>query len=441
MTRNCLLTLLVVVFATTAHAQPAPVRLSLADAVTRGLENSHRIAEAKAREEGAKAAATSAGLANKPIVGASASYTRTNHVEEFSFPRPDGTRLVVYPDIPDNVMSRVSFQWPIFTSGRTDALERAAEAEAQAAGADIETARADLRFEITRAYWAAVTAREAERVLEESQVRAEAQLKDARQRFDVGLIPPNEVSSLEAQRSRERAQLLEAANQRDAALVELRRLTGVDPEAVIELTDRVENSALTPKQYNVTGLMGDALDKRPELKALASRLSGAESRLRAAASGNKPTVNLLGGVDYANPNPRIFPRKGEWQPSWDVGVNVNWNFIDFGRTRAQMAEVSASIKAAHERIAETESIISADVRQRFLDMDSAMQVVRATDDAIKSATEARRVVSDRFSAGVATSTDVIVAQVALLETELARTRALANLRLAEARLERSLGGW
>ena len=43
-------------------------------------------------------------------------------------------------------------------------------------------------------------------------------------------------------------------------------------------------------------------------------------------------------------------------------------------------------------------------------------------------------------AGVATSTDVIVAQVALLETELARTRALANVRLAEARLERALGG-
>jgi outer membrane protein TolC len=40
---------------------------------------------------------------------------------------------------------------------------------------------------------------------------------------------------------------------------------------------------------------------------------------------------------------------------------------------------------------------------------------------------------------VATSTDVVVAQVALLETELARTRALAGVRLAEARLHRVLG--
>ena len=79
-----------------------------------------------------------------------------------------------------------------------------------------------------RAYWAAATAREAVRVLEESAARAEAQVTDAKQRFEVGLIPPNEVSSLEAQRSRERAQLIEARNLREGALIDLRRLIGVD---------------------------------------------------------------------------------------------------------------------------------------------------------------------------------------------------------------------
>ena len=437
MTRNCF-AILLLLSAAPAFAQPAPMRLSLADAVTRGLENSHRLAEARAREEGAKAAVTSAGLAKKPTIGASASYSRTNHVEEFSFPRPDGTRLVVYPDIPDNVISRVSFQWPIFTSGRTDALERAAAAEAQAAGADIETARADLRLEITRAYWAAVTAREAVRVLEESQVRAEAQLKDARQRFDVGLIPPNEVSSLEAQRSRERAQLIEASNIREAALIDLRRLIGADPETVIEPSDPIE--AVSPIAGGAaTDLIKTALDSRTERKALTLRLGGAEERQKAALTGNKPTVAFTGGVDYARPNPRIFPREGEWHESWDVGVAVNWNFFDFGRARAQAAEAAAAVTATRERIAEFDSIVSADVRQRLLDLDSSQAMVRAAGDAVRAAAEARRVITDRFAAGVATSTDVLVAQVALLENELVRTRALAAVRLAEARLQRSLG--
>ena len=424
-----------------AFAQTPPIRLTLAEAIARGLENSHRIAEIKAREEGAKATAQLVDLARKPIVGASLGYSRTNHVPEFAFVQPGGNRLVVYPDIPDNIVSRVSFQWPIFTSGRVDALERAAAAEAAAIGSDIETARADLRLEIARAYWAAVTAGETERVLEEAASRVVAQVKDAQQRFAVGLIPPNEVSSLEAQRSRERAQLIEATNLHESALVELGRLIGAPEDAIIEPSEAIEHSTLAPKQFNVAGLIRVALEERPEFTALASRIAGAEARQKAASAGNKPTINLGGGVDYANPNPRIFPRKGEWQESWDIGVNVNWNFLDFGRTKAQVAEAAAAVKATRARASELESLVSADVRLRFLDWESARAMVLATEDAIKSAGEARRVVADRFAAGVATSTDVIVAQVALLETELARTRALANVRLAEARLERTLGGW
>ena len=424
-----------------AFTQTTSIRLTLADAISRGLANSHRIAEIKAREEGARAAAHGADLANRPVVSAGAGYSRTNHVTDFSFPQPNGTRLVVYPDIPDNVVSRVSFQWPIFTSGRTEALERAARAEVTAVAAEIEAARADLRFEIVRAYWAAATARETLRVLEESAARVEAQVRDARQRFDVGLIPPNEVTSLEAQRARERAQLIEAANIRESALIDLARLVGAPLGAVLELTDPIVQPAPDTRLSTAGAMVDAALGARPELKALASRLTGAESRQAAAAVATRPTINFTGGVDYANPNPRIFPRKGEWQESWDLGVTVNWTLFDFGRSKAQMAEATAAVKAARERMAEVESVVSADVRQRLLDRESALAMVSASEDAVKSAAEARRAVSDRFAAGVATSTDVIVAQVALLEIELTRTRAIASLRLAEARLERSLGGW
>ena len=424
-----------------AQDTPAVLRLTLADAIKRGFENSHRLAEIKAREEGARAAAKTVELSKLPIVTASAGYTRTNHVQEFSVAQPGGNRLVVYPDVPDNIVTRLGFQWPIFTSGRTDALERAAAAEVSAVAADIETARADLRFEIIRAYWAAVTARETVRVFEESAARVQAQLNDARQRFQVGLIPPNEVSSLEAQRSREQAQFLEARNLLEAALIELQRLTGVQRGTVLELSDPLDRQYLAPAPSDAAALVASALESRPERKALSFRLGGLEARQQAAQTTNKPMIAAAGGVDYANPNPRIFPRRDEWQESWDVGVNVSWNVLDFGRTKAQIAEASAAVSATRERIAELDSVIAADVEQRLLDVQSSDALVRAASDAIRSAAEARRIVADRFAAGVATSTDVLVAQVVLLESELTRTRALAAQRLAEARLERSVGRW
>ena len=83
--------------------------------------------------------------------------------------------------------------------------------------------------------------------------------------------------------------------------------------------------------------------------------------------------------------------------------------------------------------------VDADVRERAADLSSAQAAIAAAEVGVRSAEEARRVVADRFSAGVATNTDVIDAQLSLLQAELDRTRAFANVHLAAARLDRATG--
>ena len=145
------------------------------------------------------------------------------------------------------------------------------------------------------------------------------------------------------------------------------------------------------------------------------------------------------GADYARPNPRIFPRQDVWEDSWDLGVNVSFTLWNGGRTAAQVAEARHQAEAARERLAEADTQIALEIRQRQLDLGSVRSQVETASAAVVSATEARRVVAERFGAGVATSTDLLDAQVDQLQSELERTRALANVKLAEARLARALG--
>ena len=440
--------------ATAAFAQPAPFDsrplapvdsrslaqggqgqpLTLEDAIQRAIDTSHRLAEARAREQGARAAIDLRRAADQPTVNATGSYTRTNHVDPFAVPGPAGLPRIIYPDIPDNFFSRTYFQWPIYTFGRTDALERAAEAEARAVAAEIDVARADLRLEVTRAYWALVTANESVNVLQEALERANAHLRDVRARFDQGLIPPNEVSIVEAQRSREQMQLIEAQNVRSSVLEDLRRLTG-SPAAEIVLPDSPPSLATNPAaSLGETGALN-----RAERTALLERINAAEELRKAAETGRKPSFAANGGYDYANPNPHIFPRTGEWRQSWDLSVNVNWPIFDGGRSKAEAAQAAATASATRERLADLDSLIALDVRQRQLEIESAKAAIAAAEDAVRSAQEARRVVDERFRVGVATNTEVLDAQLVLLQAELDRTRGLANLRLAEARLDRALG--
>jgi outer membrane protein TolC len=190
---------------------------------------------------------------------------------------------------------------------------------------------------------------------------------------------------------------------------------------------------------DIESLARSAVQQRSERQAIVERITASEERGTAAAAGGKPSIALTGGVDYANPNPHIFPRQDLWRESWDVTVNVTWPLWDAGRSRAEIAEAAAATLALRERLADVEELIALDVRQRQLDINSAIAAIAAAGDAVQSAQEARRVVAERFRVGVATSTEVLDAQVALLQAELDRTRSVASLHLAEARLERALG--
>src|SRR6476620_3702852 len=183
-----------------AAAAPQPVppvaaateTLTLEQAVAGATANSQRNAEVGAREEGAEAARAGRAAEARPIVAVLGGYTRTNHVEEFGIPVAGLRPRIIYPDVPDNLRARLDLQWPVYTGGRTGALERAARAEHEAAGEDLAAARADLRLEVTRAFWALVTARETEQVVARSLESMQAHVAELRSRLDQGLIPPND---------------------------------------------------------------------------------------------------------------------------------------------------------------------------------------------------------------------------------------------------------
>jgi len=422
-----------------ALAQPPAPPITLDEAIAQGLANSRRLAELEARGQAAEYAVAGRAASEMPIVAASGGYTRTNHVDIFVVRTPIGPPQVVYPDIPDNYRSRLDLQWPIYTGGRGDALERAARAERDAIGKDLDAARADLRLEITRAFWAAVTAADTEAVLRRSLEAVDAHVRDVRARLSSGLIPPNEVSSAEAQASHQRLIALEAANQRAIAEADLARLTGRD-SVTVRAPDAAAPGTSAASIARAAELITRALGVRPERQALESRVRSAEERAAAVSAGRLPQVAVAGGYDYARPNARIFPRSGDWKTSWDASVNVTWTLWDGGRRDAEYGEARATASALRARVEDFDRQVTFEVRARLLELESSRQGLVAADDGIRAALEAERVIGERYAAGVATSTEVLDAQVARLQAELDRARAIANIRLAEARLERAIGG-
>jgi outer membrane protein TolC len=422
-----------------AAAQPP---LTLDEAIAQGLANSQRLAELQSRAEAADYAVEGRRDAWFPVVSLQGGYTRTNHVEEFSVIAPGPSRVVVYPDIPDNYRTRLDLQWPIYTGGRTDALVRAATAERTAVGRDLDAARADLRLEITRAFYAVLTARDTEDVLRRSVEAVDTHLRDVRSRLASGLIPPNDVSSAEAQVSHERVLAVDASTLRGVAEADLQRLIGAPPGPLVLVDPKKADNPLFAEVTDgarVADLIARALKSRPERQALEQRAASADLRATATASTRWPQIGFGSGLDYSNPQPRNFPRDDIWATAWDASINVSWTLWDGGRRASETGEARANAAALRTRVGNFDRDVTFEVRARALELSSSRQAVSAAEDGVRAAAEAERVVGERYRAGVATATDVLDAQVARLQAELDRTRAVAGVRLAEARLERAIG--
>src|SRR5205085_277775 len=118
--------------------------------------------------------------------------------------------------------------------------------------------------------------------------------------------------------SRQRMLSIQAATGREVAEADLARLLGVPYGTVIQ---PVADLMPVTGGQTADALTALALARRSDRQALVERLGAAGLRQQAAVAGRRPTIAIAGGVDVANPNPRIFPRQDAWHDFWDAGIN------------------------------------------------------------------------------------------------------------------------
>jgi outer membrane protein TolC len=376
-----------------------------------------------------------------PSATAASSIVRTNHVPAFGLPQSSGT-LVIFPDIPNNYSARVDMTVPVLTGGRVDALVASAEASHQASVADRGTTTADITLQTVTAYWSLVTARQRVVVLERALARADAEVSDVSARVATGILPPNDLQSAQAQRARQNVLLIQARADAVSAQMQLARLIGVAITSDLQLSTPVDvptAKATALAADSPEALVDRAARSRTERQSLVSHEAASTATAEAVRAATLPQVFGVAGVQPARPNAQFVPRRDEWNTSWNVGVNVTWSVFDGGRSRAERASALAAADAAKSRIDDFDRGVAVEVRQRLLDIETARASLEASVEGVAAATEARRVVGERFAVGVATNTDVLSADVAQIQAELDQLEFAAGLRLAEARLIRTVG--
>ncbi len=411
---------------------------TLEESLQLGLSNSKQIKISEAQLKSSKAKVNEVGSKLLPRLSFGASYTRLSDVKPFSVNVPfSPTPITIQETILNNYQLKLSLQQPLFTGFRLSSLKDAASYNSKAVEFEHTKAINEEALRIHQAFWNYYKAQRILFLVEENLKSLEKHLSDTKNFMENGLATKNDFLKIEVQYSNVELKKIEAKN-----AVELSR-TAFNKALGLPLETESQVNADDPKAISVTtkfdDLLSEAMKSRKEIKSLEFKIKAGEESVDAAQAGWFPNVYLFGDYYYNRPNQRIMPLEDKFNDTWDVGVALSWTLWDWGETSAKTTQAKQQLVQAETSFKLIKENIEMEVYKDYLTVISEFEKVQVSNKALEQAEENYRITEDKYNEQLATSTDLIDAEVSLLNAQTNLTNALVDLRLAKTKLEKSMG--
>lgn len=406
-----------------AERAPAPdwagrLDPQLADLQARALAANRDIAQAVLRWRAAERLAAVAGLDRQPRPALSVSASGQRLVERGPVARSSG------------VSSSLAYEADLWR--RLSSLQRAQLADADAARADVDAARALIRNEVAQRYWS-LASLQAELPLLALQVEiADQALALTRLRVQEGKLLPIEIDKAAA--TLQQARLGLAFNREADQLNRLQLGLLLDqPSPTLPETARLPEMPapdwrLAPPEQ--------ALARRPDVQVARAQVDAALQRLRATEAARYPALSFSLGVATGGPRWQDWLKDPLATLSASVLVPlVDWRRLDLQRDDAHGALDSSALQlrdVLHRALVEIEQLAAEQTRLRAA---TEAQVSR-----LHEAAAAERLAEARYEAGAIGRLDWLQARNARLAAQQETLRLTRDSWLNQASLFRATGG-
>jgi outer membrane protein TolC len=267
-----------------------------------------------------------------------------------------------------------------------------------------------------------------------------SQLRDAQNRYDVGVGSWGDVLNIKVQLNSAKTSLLLNQRQFEAAGYGLAALMGIPaasfpPELRLAELDK-DFSINTETRKDPEALIAEALAIRPDIQRLKMLGQEAEAGSGQAKSPFYPRVQLVGAVNGA--------RQGDVSLTGEdfgnmVGMNVAWNLFSGGGDRARLFEAKQKEREVAYTLASLRNKVAAEVRQNLALLAAAEEQVRLQRDSVELVKENRDLAKNEYEAGEASLVRLNEAQRDLTTTYSRLAQALVGYHLARHRLLAATG--
>ncbi|MCX5831519.1 MAG: TolC family protein [Deltaproteobacteria bacterium] len=422
----------------TAAVAESDSLFSLDRCIDIALAKNPEIAAAQGDMSAAESRFDAARAAFWPQVSAEGSYQRYGDNQRLIAARYNGELGVFDNDI---LRADLVARMTLYAGGRITSEAGTAGKLSEAEKKRFIRTRDELIYSVTGVYFSILGQKKVIASLEFSRGALEENRKRVSQLYDVQKVAKVDLLRTEVRLSDLNQNIIKEENTLAVQERLLFNLMGYD--AVPEKA-RLEDKADLPLETSIDmrRLIESALQKRPDYQAAKDRLEAQELRVAAAKSGYLPSVNLLGtyGIRNASSAADMGKNTKSTEDASYIGVVLSVPLFEGGRVAAKVAEESAILAAARDRLKKLDLQIRQETETAALDVLSNTARFRATGKSIEQAKESLRIESLKYELGKGSITDVLDAQAALLQIETSNCRACIDYHISMARLKLATGG-
>lgn len=458
----------------TAVTTTDTIALSLSDALRRGLNDGEeaKLATASVEVAGQQVASVRSGVF--PQFSGRLGYTRTIRTpfgssRGFSLPdslkfNPDpmasieerlrylekntahaglGALSSLFSGLPfgqkNTYLATLSITQTVFDPSVFAGLKIAKEFE-QMAKSQATEQRLDVALNIIQAYYDAVLADRLATIVAASAEQLAAQSRQVNLVRAAGNASDLDVLRVEVDLQNIEPQRVGALNQRDVALLNLKRLINVPINQPVALLDQLQADGFraVPGDF-VAQLADNALKQREAIAASDREVDIRHQQVSLAKGAYLPTVSMSANFGKQALPSDFIPSTADFRDDWNAGLAISIPIFSGGKRKADVELARVQLKTSELQLAQLRESVSLDVAQQRGELERASALIRARAQTVAQAERVYSLTNLSYERGQQTSLELSNSRLQLQQARGNEAQALHDYYVALAKLLRAAG--
>lgn len=398
------------------------LRLSINQAINRGVNTSHQLKLAETKVEKAIAQYEMAKDQQLPKAALNFSASKAIIPTDILYIPGLTPRPLHLPGSATNYLGTLSLKEVIYGGHKIKYAKRSAQLLKKVAQLDQKRHKTKVMLSIIEAYVQLYELDQNLKIIDKNIIDLEGKIEETQHFKDEGLATLNDVLRFKLQKSSAEITRVNLLHQRKIANFTLATLLSL-PENTIIKEDKI--SAQPPTLLSLSHLIDKALHQREDLQAFKVKKEISENNLKRIESNKLPTLGAGINVYYLNPTQRFFPKKHSYLVPITLGLSLSWDIASLYTNKPKEEEAAIASHQIDIAASSAQDQVKIAVNQAYQVYLKALKNIELLETSVKQSKENDRVMELKYRNQLATTTERIDAQTLYYQS-------LINLSVAKA---------